>query len=91
MTLFRSRHASAVSLLDLPADPLDTQALAALPQGTLQGLTDRVYRQLDSEHPSAYALEWYSALAREWARRTRSGVRPEAVTHHGGTGDRGEP
>ncbi|MCQ1988133.1 hypothetical protein [Arthrobacter sp. zg-Y844] len=91
MTLFRSRHASALSLLDLPADPLDVQALAALPQGTLEGLTDRVYRQLDSEQPSAYALEWYSALTHEWARRMRSGARLEAPAHHGGAGDHEEP
>ncbi|MCQ1951247.1 hypothetical protein NNX28_15110 [Arthrobacter sp. zg-Y859] len=84
MTLFRTRHASAFSLLDLPADPLDVQALAALPQRTLLSLTDRVYRQLDSGHPPAYALEWYSALAGEWARRTDIDGHPKHQAHHGG-------
>lgn len=64
-----------LSLLDLPEDPLDAQALAALPHRTLQALTDRIYQQLDSEYPSAYTLEWYSAVTKEWARRGRAGSR----------------
>lgn len=66
----RTPRPSTFSLLDLPADPLDTRALEALPLRTLRALTDRVYHQLDSEHPCAHALEWYSALAGEWARRS---------------------
>ncbi|MCC9205964.1 hypothetical protein [Arthrobacter sp. zg-Y769] len=85
MTVFRTRHRSALSLVDLPADPLDVQALAELPRKTLQSLTDRVYRQLDSEHPSAYALEWYSALTGEWARRISADSHPEKRSHYGGT------
>ncbi|MCC3267216.1 hypothetical protein [Arthrobacter gengyunqii] len=66
----RTQGQSVLSLPDLPADPLDTETLAALPLQTLQALTDRVFHQLDSDFPSAYALEWYSALSGEWARRT---------------------
>ena len=59
----------ALSLFDLPADPMDSGALAELPLETLQGLADLVYRQLDTAFPSAYAFDWYCALTEEWARR----------------------
>lgn len=72
--LFPAHRPSALSWMDLPSDPLDTEALEALPQHTLQALTDRVFHQLDSDHPSAFALEWYSALCGEWARRTGPGA-----------------
>lgn len=71
---FPTQRRSALSWMDLPTDPLDTEALAALPQRTLQALTDRVFHQLNSDHPSAFALEWYSALCGEWARRTGPGA-----------------
>ena len=58
-----------LSLLDLPADPLDFRSLAQLPLETLQSLVDLVYQQLDSAFPSVYAFDWYCALTEEWARR----------------------
>ena len=74
------RRPSALSWVDLPTDPLDTEALSALPLQTLQTLTDRVFHQLDSDHPSAYALEWYIALSGEWVRRT--GQSPSTTEIH---------
>ena len=58
-----------LSLLDLPADPLDSRSLAELPLETLQRLVDLIYQQLDTPAPSHYAFDWYSALSEEWARR----------------------
>ncbi|WP_146364079.1 hypothetical protein [Arthrobacter yangruifuii] len=88
--LFNPRPSSVLSLLDFPADPLDKKALAELPLRTLQSLTDRVYRQLDSEHPCADALEWYSALAGEWSRRTADGGRREMPARQAGRADHGQ-
>lgn len=85
--LFQPRR--SLSLLNLPADPLDVKALADLPLRTLESLTDRVYQQLDSEHPSAYTLEWYSALTGEWARRMTDGDRPEEPSGRAGMVDYG--
>ncbi|WP_342023434.1 hypothetical protein AAE021_16800 [Arthrobacter citreus] len=48
--------------LGLPTDPTDTQGLALLSTGTLQGLISRVYEQLDSDYPSMEAADWYNAL-----------------------------
>lgn len=79
-----------LSLLNLPADPLDLSALANLPLRTLESLTDRVYQQLDSEHPSAYSLEWYSALTGEWARRMTAGGHPEEPSGQAGMADHGK-
>ena len=63
-----------LSLLDLPADPLDSPSLAELPLKTLQRLVDLVYQQLDTPTPSRYAFDWYCALSEEWARRMGAGV-----------------
>ena len=48
--------------LGLPIDPTDTHRLATLPTPTLRGLIDRVYEQLDTDHSSMEAADWYEAL-----------------------------
>lgn len=58
--------------LGLPTDPTDTQGIAALSTGTLEGLINGVYQQLDSDYPSLEAADWYNAL-RDVLRERTSG------------------
>lgn len=48
--------------LGLPSDPTDSQ-INAVPTGTLHGLIDRVYEQLDCDNPPLEAVDWYNALS----------------------------
>ena len=67
-----------LSLLGLPTDPTDRTGLAALTTGTLEGLINRVYEQLDSDYPSQEAADWYDALNAALRERANG---PEVLKH----------